>query len=193
MPNFDELIEEMNEFGDEEIEASLDQNSASYLQSYLLDIQNYLNDEIATRKAVSSFLGLLLAQSANYAFSLILISSGAEFFSSTIIGLIIGLMPGVADLSHINQKSNKPIEKYLPVAVKSLIALFTTGIIFTQVTLPHMTSRRVVDNIYSDIELSERGRPNNSVLDNLKNSPLTPIAIALLLYAGFSMAQSKKD
>ncbi len=192
MKDFDELVNQMAD-ADAEIEESVPETGAAYLQKYLLDIQNYLNDEIATRKAVSSFLGLLLAQSANYTFSLLLISSGAEFFSSTLIGLIIGLMPGVADISQINQKSNKPVEKYLPVAVKALIALFTSGIIFTQITLPHMSSRHEIDQIYSDIELIERGRPNNSMLDNLKNSPITPIAIILLLYTGFSMAQSKKD
>jgi hypothetical protein len=192
MKDFDELVNQMAD-ADAEIEESVPETGAAYLQKYLLDIQNYLNDEIATRKAVSSFLGLLLAQSANYTFSLLLISSGAEFFSSTLIGLIIGLMPGVADISQINQKSNKPVEKYLPVAVKALIALFTSGIIFTQITLPHMSSRHEIDQIYSDIELIERGRPNNTMLDNLKNSPITPIAIILLLYTGFSMAQSKKD
>jgi type III secretory pathway component EscS len=192
MKDFDELVNQMAD-ADAEIEESVPETGAAYLQKYLLDIQNYLNDEIATRKAVSSFLGLLLAQSANYTFSLLLISSGAEFFSSTLIGLIIGLMPGVADISQINQKSNKPVEKYLPVAVKALIALFTSGIIFTQITLPHMASRHEIDQIYSDIELIERGRPNNTMLDNLKNSPITPIAIILLLYTGFSMAQSKKD
>lgn len=191
MTDFDELIGQMDEDSDETVDETSPESGASYLQKHLLDVQNYLNEEIATRKSIGSFLSLLLAQSANYAFSLVLISSGAEFFSSTIIGLIIGLIPGIADVSKINQKSNKPIDRYLPVAIKALIALFTTGIIFTQITLPHMASRRELGKVYSDIELIERGRPSNTAFDNLRNSPVTPIAIALLLYAVFIMAQPK--
>lgn len=190
MPDFDELINEMPD-SEEDASEEFPESGASYLQKHLLDIQSYLNDEISQRKAISSFLGLLLAQSANYAFSLILISSGAEFFSASFIGLIIGLMPGVADLSQLYQKSNKPIERYLSVVVKAAIALFTSGIIFTQVTLPHMASRGEVDRIYSDIELIERGRPNNSIVDNLKNSPLIPITLVLLFFTGLKMAMPK--
>lgn len=193
MADFDELVAGMsNEDGEKAIEECTEESGASYLQKHLLDIQSYLHDEIAQRKAISSFLGLLLAQSANYAFSLVLISSGAEFFSSTLIGLIIGLMPGIADMSHINQTPNQPLEKYLPVAVKTAIALFSTGIILTQVTLPHMASRQELNKIYADIEFIERGRPSSSVLDNLKNSPLTPIALILLVYTGLQMALSQE-
>ena len=192
MKDFDELISEADD-SDEEVEESSPETGASYLQKHLLDIQSYLNDEIATRKSATSFLGLMLAQSANYAFSLILISSGAEFFSSTIIGLIIGLMPGVADISRVNQKPNRPIEKYLPVVIKSAVALFTSGIIFTQVTLPHMASRGELDRIYSDIELVERGRPSNTLFNNLKNSPITPIALVLILVSVLSMTLPRKE
>jgi type III secretory pathway component EscS len=190
MKDFDELINQPDDT--EEIEDT-PESGASYLSKHLIDIQNYLNDEIVTRKAASSFLGLILAQSANYTFSLILISSGAEFFSATIIGLIIGLMPGVADISRINQKSNRPLEKYLPVVVKGTIALFTSGIIFTQITLPQMASRGELDRIYSDIELIERGRPHNSLFNNLKNSPVTPIALTLLLISALGMTLSRKE
>lgn len=190
MKDFDELINQPDT--EEEIEDT-PESGESYLSKHLLDVQSYLNEEIGTRKSASSFLGLLLAQSANYAFSLILISSGAEFFSATIIGLIIGLMPGVADISRINQKSNKPLERYLPLVVKSAIALFTSGIIFTQVTLPHLASRGELDKIYSDIELIERGRPQSNALNNLKNSPITPIALVLILVSVFSLTLSKKE
>lgn len=189
MVDFDDLIrDEDNDFEESEVKADL---GGSYLQNHLSEIQSYLNDEIVTRKATTAFLGILLAQSANYTFSLILISSGAEFFSSTIIGLIIGLAPGIADISQINQKSENTLERYVPVLIKSLIALFTSGIIFTQITLPHMASRQVLSRIYNDIETIERGKPKGSLLGNLINSPVTPIAVALLLYSGFSTLQSK--
>lgn len=189
--NFDDLINKEANEGDEGISEDNPESGATYLQRHLLDIQNYLNDEIKTRKSISSFLGLLLAQSANYTFSLILISSGAEFFSSTIIGLIIGLMPPIADLSHINQKSAKPVERFLPVAVKAAIALFTSGIIFTQVTLPHLGSRAEVERVYEDIQTIERGSPDQSFVDNLTASPITPIAAVVLLFVGMKMALPK--
>lgn len=192
MKDFDELINESQE-ETEEVEDTSPESGESYLQRHLLDVQNYLNDEIVTRKGASSFLGLLLAQSANYAFSLILISSGAEFFSATVIGLLIGSMPGVAALSKVNQKPDKPLERYLPVVVKGAIAFFTSAIIFSQVTLPHINSRREVDKIYSDIELIERGTPKNLIFENLKTSPLTPIALGLLVLAVLTMSMSGKE
>jgi|GEM_PF-6304516 len=191
MKDFDELVNQMN-IPDEEVGEEPMETGESYLHNHLLDIQRYLDNEIATRKSATSFLGLLLAQSANYAFSLILISSGAEFFSSTLVGLIISLMPGVADVSRINQKPNRPIERYLPVAVKVAVAMFTSGIIFTQVTLPYMASRAELNQIYSDIELIERGR-QTSVFNNLKNSPITPVAVVCLLAGLVAMSLPKRE
>ncbi len=189
--NFDDLINSEANQG-EEVEDT-PESGASYLQKHLTDIQNYLNDEIVTRRSISSFLGLLLAQSANYTFSLILISSGAEFFSSTIIGLIIGLVPGIANISRINQKSDKPLERYAPIAVKTLIALFTSGIIFTQITLPHLASRTELEKVYTDIQLIEKGQTSQSLMENLKTSPITPIAAIVLLCVGLKMAIPRKD
>lgn len=139
-------------------------NTEKYLEKHLLEIQSELDNEIVDRHNFEQFLKLLLCQSANFTLTFFLISIGMELITSTLVGLFISLIPGVSVFSVLSRKSEL---NYLPVAVNLGVGLFTSAVIFTSVTVPHIASQNTVKQIYEEIEVIQYGKPQNNVLTNL--------------------------
>ncbi|HAA29393.1 MAG TPA: hypothetical protein DCE56_18945 [Cyanobacteria bacterium UBA8553] len=151
----------------------------SYLQKHLLEIQDKLDDEIVSREKFERIIKLIFCQCANYTLSMFLINLGMAIWISTLIGLFIGLTPGVEALLLAAKTKDDSLGKYLPVAVKIGVGLFTSTVVVTSVTVPQLASQNTVKKVYQEIETVEYGNPQNSGLSNLHNSPTMPLIIAV--------------
>ena len=156
-------------------------NSDSYLQKHLLEIQKKLDDEIIYREKFERILKLIFCQCANYTLSMFLINLGMQIWISSLIGLFIGLIPGVEALLFVAKTKDDNLCKYLPVALKVGVGLFTSTVVFTSFTVPQLASQSTVKKIYREIETVEYSNPQNNRLANLQNSPVTSLLIALLI------------
>jgi uncharacterized membrane protein len=167
------------------------QNSESYLQKHLLEIQNKLDNEIVYREKFERIIKLLFCQCTNYTLSMFLINLGMEIWISTFIGLFIGLIPGIEALLLVAKTKDDSLCKYLPVAIKVGVGLFTSTVVFTSFTVPQLVSQRTVKKVYQEIEAVEYSNPQNTRLSNLQNSPVTSLLIALLIVVGYINLRKK--
>ena len=154
-------------------------NPESYLQKHLLEIQNKLDDEIVVREKFERIIKLIFCQCTNYTLSMFLINLGMAIWISTLIGLFIGLTPGIEALLLAAKTKDDSLGKYLPVAVKIGVGLFTSTVVVTSVTIPQLASQNTVKKVYQEIETVEYSNPQNSGVSNLQNSPTMPLLIAL--------------
>ena len=108
-----------------------------------------------------------------------LINLGMAIWISTFVGLFIGLTKGVEALLLAAKNKDDNLGRYLPVAVKIGVGLFTSTVVVTSVTFPQLASQNTVKKIYQEIETVEYSNPQNSGVANLQNSPTMPLLIAL--------------